>query len=119
LLEDEVNNFYLLREKSAHITKAARSATLANILAPLLCIPMFKDEVSFLNLALWLGYMGIVVSIRTWMVYRLPHEEDKILHPQHDLKIMTYAVGIVGFGWGLGWILMAPELHMVNRMIYV
>jgi signal transduction histidine kinase/CheY-like chemotaxis protein len=28
-------------------------------------------------------------------------------------------VGIVGFGWGLGWILMAPDLHMVNRMIYV
>jgi signal transduction histidine kinase/CheY-like chemotaxis protein len=119
LLEDEVNNFYLLREKSAHITKAARSATIANILAPLLCIPMFKDEVSFLNLALWLGYMAVVVSIRTWMVYRLPYEEDKIFNPQHDLKIMTYAVGIVGFGWGLGWILMAPELHMVNRMIYV
>ncbi len=119
MLEDEVNNFYLLREKSAHITKAARSATIANILAPLLCIPMFKDEVSFLNLALWLGYMAVVVSIRTWMVYRLPYEEDKIFNPQHDLKIMTYAVGIVGFGWGLGWILMAPELHMVNRMIYV
>ncbi len=32
---------------------------------------------------------------------------------------MSYAIGIVGFGWGLGWILMAPDLLMVNRMIYV
>ena len=117
--EDEINNFYLLREKSVHITKAARSATLANILAPLLCIPMFKDEVPISNLALWLGYMFVVVSIRTWIVYQLPHEAEKIVAPQRDLKVITYAIGIVGFGWGLGWILMAPDLEMVNRMIYV
>jgi signal transduction histidine kinase/CheY-like chemotaxis protein len=117
--EEAINNFYLLREKSVHITKAARSATLANILAPLLCIPVFKDEVPFSNLALWLGYMFVVVTIRTWMVFRLPYETEKIVNPQQDLKIITYAVGIVGFGWGLGWILMAPDLLMVNRMIYV
>ncbi len=116
---DEINNFYLLREKSIHIIKAARSATLANVLAPLLCIPMFKDEVPFSDLAIWLGYMFVVVSIRTWIVYRLPFEAEKIVAPQRDLKIITYAIGIVGFGWGLGWILMAPDLQMVNRMIYV
>ena len=119
LIENEINNLYLLREKSAHITKAARSATLANVLAPLLCIPMFKDEVTPTNLTTWLVYMFIVVAVRTWMVYRLKYEAEKITDPQRDLKIMSYAVGIVGFGWGLGWILMAPDLGMVNRMIYV
>ena len=116
---DEANNINLLREKSAHITKAARSATLANILAPLLCIPMFKDEVPTSDLALWLGYMFVAVLVRTGLLYRLPHEAEKIIDPKRDLKIMSYAVGIVGFGWGLGWILMAPDLLMVNRMIYV
>ncbi len=119
LIENEINSVYLLREKSAHITKAARSATVANLLAPMLCIPMFKDEVPPLNLAIWLGYMFIAVFIRTWMIFQLAHEAEKILNPQRNLKIMTYAVGIVGFGWGLGWILMAPDLLMVNRMIYV
>lgn len=38
LAEDEANQFLLLREKAAHIVKAARSATLANLLAPLLCM---------------------------------------------------------------------------------
>ena len=119
LREDELNNVYLMREKSAHITKAARSATVANVLAPLLCIPAFKDEVSFFHLAIWLGYMFIVVAIRTWIVHQLEYESEKILNPKRDLKMITYAVGIVGFGWGLGWILMAPDLQIVNRMIYV
>jgi signal transduction histidine kinase len=119
LIANEIQNVYLLREKSAHITKAARSATVANLLAPMLCIPMFKDEVPSLNLAIWLGYMFIAVFIRTWMIFQLAHDAEKILDPQRNLKIMTYAVGIVGFGWGLGWVLMAPDLLMVNRMIYV
>ena len=43
--EDGLNDFHLQREKCAHILKSARSATVANILAPLLCIPMFQDDV--------------------------------------------------------------------------
>lgn len=117
--EDDAHTLDLLREKSAHITKAARSATVANLLAPLLCIPVFKDEVPFSNLAIWLGYMGVVVLIRTWIVFKLPYQSEKILNPQRDLKWITYAVGIVGFGWGLGWVLMAPDLQLVNQMIYV
>jgi len=119
LIEDDMNNVYLMREKSAHITKAARSATVANILAPLLCIPMFKDEVHHPNLAIWLGYMLIVVAIRTWIIFQLEYQAEKISNPKRDLKLITYALGIVGFGWGLGWVLMAPDLLMVNRMIYV
>jgi signal transduction histidine kinase/CheY-like chemotaxis protein len=117
--EDNANTVDLLREKSVHITKAARSATVANVLAPLLCIPAFKDELSISNLAIWLAYMGVVVVIRTWIVFKLPYEAEKIDNPQRDLTWITYAVGIVGIGWGLGWVLMAPELQLVNQMIYV
>ena len=53
--ENKINQLHLLREKSAHIVKAARSATAANILAPLLCIPMFKDEVRPSFFYAWLG----------------------------------------------------------------
>ena len=115
----EAGEFQLQCEKAVHITKAARSATLANVLAPLLCIPMFQDELPFANLAIWLAYMMVVVSIRTGMVYGLACEVEKIVNPKRHLRIMTLAVGIVGFGWGLGWIVMAPDLQMVNRMIYV
>lgn len=118
-MENEVNKIDLLREKSAHIVKAARSATAANVLAPLLCIPMFKDEVPPSNLGFWMAYMFIVVIIRTWMIFKLEYQAEKIVDPRRDLKTVTYAVGMVGCGWGLGWIVMAPDLLMVNRMIYV
>lgn len=114
-----INNTDVLREKSAHIVKAARSATLANVLAPLLCIPMFEDEVKSSNLYAWLAYMFVVVVIRSWVVFRLEDTPGKIDNPHRDLKLMTLSVGIVGFGWGLGWIFLTPDLLMVNRMIYV
>ena len=109
----------LMREKSSHIIKAARSATLANILAPLLCIPMFQDEVPLVHMQLWLGYMFLAISIRTWIIFRLPYTTESIQDPQQDLGKVTIAIGMVGLGWGLGWPLMTPDLSMVNRMIYV
>ena len=117
--EDEANHLYLLREKASHITKAARSATVANILAPLLCIPAFGGEVAHLDLGIWLAYMLVVIVVRTWIVFKLEYKAENIVNPQRDLKLVSFALGIVGFGWGLGWVLMAPDLQMVNRMIYV
>jgi signal transduction histidine kinase len=119
LIASEINDVYLLREKSAHITKAARSATLANLLVPMLCIPMFKDEVPMNDLAIWLGYMLVAITLRTWMIFRLEQEAEDIVDPQHNLKVMAYALGIVGVGWGLGWIFIAPQLGLVNHMIYI
>ena len=116
---DESADFYLKREKCSHIVRAARSATVANILAPLLCIPMFQDEVREDLFLTWLVYMAVVVTIRTFMVYNLPHRTEDITQPAHDLKQITLAVGIVGLGWGLGWPLMTPDLSMFDRMIYV
>ena len=118
-IEDDVNNVYLLREKSSHITKAARSATIANVLAPLLCMPMFKDEVPIDDLLSWVCLMLAVISVRTWMIFKLEHDVEKIIDPQHDLKVMTFALGLVGVGWGLGWIFIAPQLGTINHMIYI
>jgi signal transduction histidine kinase/CheY-like chemotaxis protein len=119
--DDEVqsNDFYLLREKASHITKAARSATIANVLAPLLCIPAFKDEVRPMHLGIWLTYMLVVVAVRTWIVFRLKFKAEEIINPQQNLTLMTLALGSMGIGWGMGWVLMAPDLLIINRVIYV
>jgi signal transduction histidine kinase/CheY-like chemotaxis protein len=62
--------------------------------------------------------MSVVVFVRTWVVFSLEHKADQIKFPWRDLRTISVAIGIVGFGWGIGWILLAPELSMVNRMIY-
>jgi two-component system, sensor histidine kinase len=113
------NHFYLLREQASHITKAARSATIANVLAPLLCIPAFKDEVRPMHLGIWLAFMLVVVVVRTWIVYRLKFKAEEIVNPQQNLTMMTVAMGSMGVGWGMGWVLMAPDLMLINRVIYV
>ena len=114
-----VDVFDLAREKYLHIIKAAKAATMANILAPLLCIPMFRDEVDPIRFWSWLIYMMIVVAIRTVIIYRMPATKDQIMDPVADLKKISLAISIVGLGWGLGWPLLTPELAMVDRMIYV
>lgn len=113
------NHFYLLREQASHITKAARSATIANVLAPLLCIPAFKDEVRPMHLGIWLAFMLVVVVVRTWIVYKLKFKAEEIVNPQQNLTMMTVAMGSMGVGWGMGWVLMAPDLMLINRVIYV
>jgi signal transduction histidine kinase/CheY-like chemotaxis protein len=117
--EDRSNNFYLLREKASHITKTARSATIANVLAPLLCIPAFKDEVQPIHLGFWLAYMFVVVAIRTWVVFKLKFKADEIIDPDRNLRLMTFVMCSMGIGWGMGWLLMAPDLMLVNRVIYI
>lgn len=119
LEEDQSNNFYLLREKASHITRTARSATIANVLAPLLCIPAFKDEVNPMHLGIWLTYMFVSVLVRTWIVFKLKFKAEEIVDPERNLKLMTLALGSMGIGWGMGWVLMAPDLALVNRVIYI
>jgi signal transduction histidine kinase/CheY-like chemotaxis protein len=119
VIDHESNQTYLKREKCSHIIKAARSASLANILAPLLCIPMFQDQVRQPYFLAWLSYMFVVVTIRTVIVANFPHKAEEIKRPAEDLRKITWVIGMVGLGWGLGWPLMTPDLSMVDRMIYV
>lgn len=119
LIGHAVGERHLTQAKFVHIAKAARAATAANVLAPLLCIPMFEAEVQSPHFALWLSYMALAIAIRTWIIHGLDHRAGRPEHAQRDLRKITFAVGIVGLGWGLGWPLMTPELSLVNRMIYV
>ncbi len=117
--KEKTNSSYFLRLKASHITKTARSATIANIIAPLLCIFAFKDEVKPMHLGTWLAYMFVSVVIRTWITFKLEFKAEEIVNPERNLKLITFVMCGMGIGWGMGWVLMAPDLMLINRVIYI
>jgi hypothetical protein len=114
-----LSNTQIAKFKSAYIVKTARSVTLTNILAPIFALALFYDDADPNKLAIWLSYMTIATFIRTWSTSTLEFNEEKIQNPEHDLKIVTIGVGLIGVGWGLGWVLLVPDLNEMNRMIYL
>lgn len=116
---DNFSSSQIAKQKSAYIVKTARSVTVTNILAPLFALLLFYDDADPVKLTVWLSYMAIATFIRTWSTGKLEYKEEKIENPKRDLTVVTVGVALIGFGWGLGWILLVPDLDTMNRMIYL
>jgi signal transduction histidine kinase len=116
---DNLSSLQIAKQKSAYIVKTARSVTVTNILAPIFALLLFHDDADPIKLGVWLAYMAIATFIRTWTTSQLEFKEEKIANPEKDLNVVTFGVGLIGFGWGLGWVLLVPDLDAMNRMIYL
>jgi signal transduction histidine kinase/CheY-like chemotaxis protein len=44
---------------------------------------------------------------------------EKISNPQNYINSIALVIGLVGLGWSLGWLLIAPHLGFTSQMIYV
>ena len=63
--EDHLNE-QVAAEKISYMRDYAKSSTVATILAPLLCIPLYNSVEFGLRLNVWLGLMTIAVCIRIY-----------------------------------------------------
>lgn len=116
---EEFSNAQVARQKSAYIVQTARSVTVTNVLAPVFALLLFYDDADPIKLAIWLAYMAIATFLRTWTTGQLEYKDEKIEDPSKNLNVVTFGVGLIGIGWGLGWFLLVPDLNTVNRMIYL
>ena len=101
-------------EKISYMHGFAKSSTVATIIAPLLCIPLFDTVDLGQNFNIWLGLMAVAVVIRIVLI-RSIRLEDKV---QTNFTKLNWAVGIVTSVWGLGWLMLVPEMDAVNYLIY-
>ncbi len=110
---------YIAREKSSYLASVVRSTMLANLAAPLLALLLFWGDVDPWRLGGWLSYMALASLFRAYVAMKLEPDPARIADPLANLHLTTFCVGLIGFGWGLGWVLVAPELDTVNRLIYL
>lgn len=63
--------------------------------------------------------MFIAVIIRTWITAKLVTDCHSVNDSKKNLRLITFGVGLIGSGWGLGWVLIAPELNEGLRTLYL
>lgn len=101
-------------EKLRYMLDFSKSSTIATILAPLLCIPLYWDSTDTLPLWVWFSAMSLAVMARLWLlrsIRRLPN-------PPKDAKVLNFAIGLVTLMWGLGWFVFVQPSDMVSYLLY-
>jgi signal transduction histidine kinase len=102
------------REKLNYMHEYAKTSTVATVLAPLLCVPLYIDSTEPLLFIFWFGLMALMVSIRFFLLKSLNDPRDVNL----NLFLLNIAVGIVTFVWGIGWFIFVPTTEPVEYLLY-
>ena len=102
------------REKLNYMHEYAKTSTVATVLAPLLCIPLYIESTEPLLFTIWFGLMALMVSIRFFLLKSLNDPRDVNL----NLFRLNFAVGIVTFVWGIGWFIFVPTTEPVEYLLY-
>jgi len=114
LANDPVFIKQVATEKLGYMRDFAKSSTIATILAPLLCIPLYDSSIGGWQVYAWYLLMAVVVTVRIFLVNSI--DLDKGIGS--NFKKLNWGVGLVTFAWGMGWLLLVPEMTAVNYLLY-
>jgi signal transduction histidine kinase len=101
-------------EKLGYMRDFAKSSTVATILAPLLCIPLYDATAGDWKIYAWFLLMAVVVTVRIFLVKSIDLDKDTTL----NFKKLNWGVGLVTLAWGMGWLLLVPDMTAVNYLLY-
>lgn len=101
-------------EKLRYMLDFSKSSTIATILAPLLCIPLYWDSTAPLPLGVWLSAMALAVLARLWLLRSI----RQLSNPPKDAQVLNFAIGLVTLMWGLGWFVFVQPSDMVSYLLY-
>ena len=101
-------------EKLRYMLDFSKSSTIATILAPLLCIPLYWESTPPLPLGVWFSAMALAVFARLWLLRSI----RQLPNPPQDAKVLNLAIGLVTLLWGLGWFVFVQPSEMVSYLLY-
>lgn len=107
-------NELVAKEKLGYMLDYAKTSTVATIVAPLLCIPLYSDNTPELLFKSWLVLMAVVVLVRLQLI-RVIKASSEI---NHKFTLLNIAVGSVTFVWGLGWFIFVIAEDPVSYLLY-
>lgn len=101
-------------EKLRYMLDYSQSSTIATVLAPLLCIPLYWDDAAPLSFNAWFAAMALAVITR----YALLRSIRTLRNPPQDGRILNLAIGLGTLMWGLGWFVFVQPSDMVSYLLY-
>ena len=101
-------------EKLQYMLDYSKSSTIATVLAPLLCIPLYWEDTEPLRFGAWLAAMSVAVITR----YALLRSIRALPNPPQDGRILNLAIGLGTLMWGLGWFVFVQPSDMVSYLLY-
>ena len=101
-------------EKLQYMHSFAKSSTIATVLAPLLCIPLYLETTDNLLFNAWFALMAVVVVGRFFLIKKIDLKGDV----QKNLLLLNIALGAVTFVWGIGWFIFVDTADPANYLIY-
>lgn len=101
-------------EKLQSMRDYSKSSTIATVLAPLLCIPLYWDNTDPLTFGAWLVAMILAVMAR----YALISAIHPTPQPTRDAQRLNIGIGLVTFVWGMGWYVFVQPSDMVSYLMY-
>lgn len=115
-LQAEFPNFDQLvaTEKLHYMHSFAKSSTIATVLAPILCIPLYWKPTDNLWINAWFTLMAVVVIGRFFLIKKINLKANV----QTNLFLLNMALGAVTFVWGIGWFIFVETSDPANYLIY-
>lgn len=115
-LQADIPNFEQLvaNEKLQYMHSFAKSSTIATVLAPLLCIPLYLQTTDNLLFNAWFALMAIVVVVRFFLIKQIDLNGDN----KTNFRLLNAALGSVTFVWGIGWFIFVDTADPANYLIY-
>ncbi|PUE54534.1 ATP-binding response regulator [Limnohabitans parvus] len=101
-------------EKLQYMLDYSKSSTIATVLAPLLCLPLYWDDTETLRFSAWFTAMTLAVITR----YVLLRSIRALSNPAQNAKVLNLAIGLVTLMWGLGWFVFVQPTDMVSYLLY-